>query len=84
MANEISKRVRAEAARIASFWASTPEWSMDWLDGRWSVEAQLLYLKAFRAAIKRNPVGGYQHPYDVEAHEAAAEAEALLRTGWTP
>ena len=77
---KISKRVREEAARIASIWASTPA---GWCPGRWSAAAESLYVAAFREALGK-PVGDYTGKYDTEAHEAAAEAEALLRTGWTP
>lgn len=76
----ISKRVREEAAHLCAVWASTPE---GWYGGSWSPAAIDLYRQAFAKAFGHD-VGDYKGPYDIEAHEAAAEAEALLRTGWSP
>lgn len=54
------------------------------IDTGWSPAAVSLYSRAFWFAYGR-PIGGeYESPYDIRAHEAGAEAEALLRTGWTP
>lgn len=78
----IPKQVRDEAVLIAAIWASTPK---GWEDARWSSPAEDLYIAAFAAAYGGSVEGTtYKRPYDVRAHETAAEAEALLRTGWSP
>jgi hypothetical protein len=84
----ISKKLREEAAWIAACEASNPDCSCDTfgtahLIGA-SEEAADLAFKAWQAVDRRDahcdeprgPRGGQQ--------AVSAEAEALLRTGWTP
>jgi hypothetical protein len=75
---KISKRVRREAARIASMWASTPSWRHGIEGHGFGPSAVSLYSKAFYAAYKYEGRPG-EHPA-----AAAAEAESLLRCGWSP
>lgn len=76
---KISKRTREEAAMLCAIAASMP-YATTWVVGSWmgsSRSANEAADDAWRAA--RNAASG---PYI--RHYVYAEAEALLRTGWSP
>jgi hypothetical protein len=82
-----SKKVRAQAARICSIAASTPEMNNSY-DGVCAAMGERRnrgtgsFGPAFRLALL-----AWDHARDANAGlngEQDAEAEALLRTGWTP
>jgi hypothetical protein len=78
----ISDDVREQAALICAIAASTPRLCCDYastsdqLDPPAGDVAFSLAMFAWHTAFDRNP--------DLSPEETDAEAEALIRTGWTP
>jgi hypothetical protein len=84
MSKRISKRVREEAALVMAVCASNDCGTIDacnWLDLPHWGDRDDLETAAFIAALEawRHWLGKYRKP-----REAYAEAEAMLRTGWSP
>lgn len=86
MSRRISKRVRAQAVLIASCEASNPEFVEDTFGAAAEIglpkrgAAAELAFDAWRHVVRSRAYEGYEHPRQA----VPAEAESLLRTGWTP
>lgn len=73
----VSSKVRKEAADMLAILASQPEWEfyVSTLPGRWSEAARQLAMDAQSPVPLWGPDGW---------PEMYAEAESMLRTGWSP